>query len=927
MPEPSDAMTTPPPLVVPLRALDRADLSLAGGKAANLGEMLRGGLPVPDGFCVTTAAYAEVAAGAGIGPLLDELAATPATDGERLRELAARVAAALRDAPIPPGIVRAIREAAGALGPETPVAVRSSATAEDLPFASFAGLQDTMLHVVGSEAVLAAVRRCWASLWTERATVYRARNGIDQRGVRLAVVVQRMVDARMAGVLFTADPIDGRRGRAVIDASFGLGEAVVSGAVNPDHYAVDAATGTILERRLGDKRVAIVAETGGGVRRVVAATDDDRSALSDGQLRELARLGQRAEALFGSPQDVEFAIDAEGAIWLVQSRPITTLFPLPADAPRDPDDLRVYFSINVAQGVFRPFTPMGEQALRMFASAAAGMAGVPPADAATGPGVLHTAANRLFLDATGAVRSKPGRRVLLGLLGQGEARSADLLRPLTADPRLAVRPTPRRAFVVAARLLAATRLPLRVVGALANPARARGRLQALETAIREDPGPPPDAGVAARIGYAERALLRWPPRILAAALPVMLAGVGSFALANRLLGDLATADERDAVKRALPHNPTTEMDLALWDLARQAAADPEVAAWLRGRSAEDLARDFARGAVPDGFGSAFAAFLARYGHRAVAEIDLGVPRWAEDPAPLFTVLANHLRLEPGQAPPDARFREAARRAEATAAEISERAARRSPWRGRAVRFLLGRGRELAGLREMPKFLFVLLLARVRADLARVGDDLARVGRIDRGDDVFFLTLPELRRLAAGSLPDPRGLVRERRARHAEEMRRRHVPRLLLSDGTEPAEPAAALAERSGVLRGAAASAGRVAGRARVVFDPATAHLDPGDILVAPSTDPGWTPLFLTAGGLVMEMGGAMSHGSVVAREYGIPAVVGVAGATGRIRDGQRVVVDGTAGTVELLAEQPQPTVIAVPTVSDGGNAAMRPGIA
>lgn len=421
------------PIVVSLDVLGRDDLSLAGGKAANLGELLRTALPVPPGFCVTTAAYGRMAERAELGPLLEELASVTPGEVERLAALADAIRQRLLAAPISDDIALPIREAVAALGPSLPVAVRSSATAGDLPFASFAGQQDTYLNIVGAEAVLDAVRRCWASLWTERAVVYRARIGIDQQTVRLAVVVQSLVDAAVAGVLFTANPVTGRRGQIVIDASPGLGEAVVSGAVNPDHFVLDAATGEILERRLGDKRMAILPAPDGGLRRV--ETDAGAAAcLSDQYLRTLARLGQRVETHFSAPQDLEFALDHGGKFWLTQARPITTLFPLPDTVPSDPRDLRVYFNFNVFQGVFRPFTPMGVQAFRLIASSFAALAGAPPRDPVAGPAVLAEAAGRLFADMTGPVRSPVGRRLFAAALAQVEARSEPLLRVLLADP-------------------------------------------------------------------------------------------------------------------------------------------------------------------------------------------------------------------------------------------------------------------------------------------------------------------------------------------------------------------------------------------------------------------------------------------------------------------------------------------------------------
>src|SRR6185503_13040482 len=296
-------------VVLEFAAIDADALALVGGKAANLGILTRAGLPVPPGVCVTTEAYRQVAAGAALNPILDAIAATPATDTARLASLAAKARAALVDAPVPDDLVRAIVAGYAQLGSNVPVAVRSSATAEDLPFASFAGQQDTYLNIVGASAVVAAVRRCWASLWTDRAVSYRATQGIDPHTVRLAVVIQQMVDAEIAGVLFTANSVTGRRRQAVIDASPGLGEAVVSGAVNPDHFVVNTDTGEIVERRLGDKRVVIRARKDGGTEHVERTAVND-ACVTDEQIRALAALGARVEAHYGAPQDTEWAIDA-----------------------------------------------------------------------------------------------------------------------------------------------------------------------------------------------------------------------------------------------------------------------------------------------------------------------------------------------------------------------------------------------------------------------------------------------------------------------------------------------------------------------------------------------------------------------------------------------------------------------------------------
>src|SRR2546421_3479051 len=422
--------------VLPFRALHRDMLALVGGKAANLGELTNARLPVPPGFCVTTAAYALVATDAGLQSVLDTHATSQAGEGgdaQRLTDMAQAARHCMLAATIPTEIADAITGGYGVLGSgePIPVAVRSSATAEDLPFASFAGQQDTSLNIVGVEAVLDAVRRCWASLWTDRAVSYRESLGLDQSSVKLAVVVQRMIESSVAGGLFTAHPVTGKRRQAVIDANPGLGEAVVSGATNPDHFVVNTATGEIIERRLGDKRVVISGTAGGGTLRSEASDGSKEACLTDDQIRSLAELGAHVEAYSGSPQDTEWAIDPEGVLWLTQSRPITTLYPLPTNTLASDEELRVYFSFNVFQGVYRPFTPAGLSTLRLIASGIAAGFGYRQPDPFSGPPVVIEVGQRLFLDVTPALRNTLGRRALIGAANNGRAPSAPLFTLLT----------------------------------------------------------------------------------------------------------------------------------------------------------------------------------------------------------------------------------------------------------------------------------------------------------------------------------------------------------------------------------------------------------------------------------------------------------------------------------------------------------------
>ncbi len=854
-----------------MRTIDLAELSAdrlpdVGGKAANLGELIAGGFAVPDGFCVPTAAY-RIAVDGGLPPVQGADAAA--------------VRAAVLAVPMPDAVAVSIREAYARMGSDVPVAVRSSATAEDLPGASFAGQQDTYLNVVGIDAVLDAVHRCWASLWTDRAVAYRASQGIDDADVALAVVVQRMVQARTAGVLFTADPVTGRRRQAVIDAAPGLGEAVVSGSVDPDHFVVDTATGRVLERTVG------------------AAGS---YCLDDAQVRQLAVLGDRIEAAFGAPQDIEWAFDPAGRLWVTQSRPITTLFPVPERTrSAGTTGLRAFFCITLAQGLHRPITPMGIATFRVIGGCFLCLAGHPPARIVDGPGGLSVAADRVFADFTPVVRSRIGRAIAPPMLDVMEARSAVVFRRLFEDPGFPLVPGSRRAGVRAIlHVLVQTRAPLVAARALIRPPAAIRAAQRSLARIESAPLPPVDAPVGRRVDAAVGLVVDAFP-LAPGTLPGAAVGFAALGLVWRLLRGEITSGDVETVLRGAPDNVTTEMDLRLWDLAVAVRSDGASAEVFDLLEAHQLVERYRAGTLPPVLQRGMAGFLQRYGQRAVAEIDLGMPRWSEDPAHLFGVLAGYLRLDAAAVTPSQRFADGAREAEAMVRTLVGRARRRSRLRGAVVSFCLSRTRALVGLREMPKFLMITALARARGVLGGIGDQMAASGALDTAGDVFFLDLDEVKAVAAGR--DLRSEIADRRSRYQRELGRRHVPRVVLSDGTEPESVADAGAIREpGTLVGTAASAGSVTGIARVVLDPVGARLEPGEILVAPSTDPGWTPLFLTAGGLVMEMGGANSHGSVVAREYGIPAVVGVPDATHLIATGMRLAVDGATGVVRVMDE-------------------------
>jgi len=899
------------PYILTLSALNRNDLPRAGGKGANLGEMLAAGLPVPSGFCILTDAYRDFVAANHLGEVIArECVAADVTDPAALEKASSVIRARFEGSHLLPGL---IEEISAAYLNYWKVAVRSSATAEDLPDLSFAGQQDTYLNVIGENALLNAVVRCWGSLWTARAIGYRARNGIGQNDVALAVVVQAMIPSEAAGVLFTANPLSGKRTEIVIDATLGLGEALVSGKVEPDHYVV--AAGKISEKRLGAKALSIRGLEGGGTQ-TMDEQAAERQALPDAVILELARLGQQAAQHFGSPQDVEWGW-AEGRLWLVQSRPVTSLFPLP-EHHRGPDHLMVLMNFGAVQGVMAPITPLGRD---VFFKIVVSMAHLFGSDwNAETQTLVYEAAERLFIDLNGALRHPTGRKITLAFLPAVEPGSMGVLKTYLDDPRLAPHESGWKLGTRLRLLRILGPNVLRVIANLLFPAARRRHFQnRIEQVVRDFQQErqrmahtPVEA-----VAFVEHALWSMPQRMFLRLVGAVVSGQVAFQGLRRLVGGLPGGDHLALeVMRGLPHNVTTEMDLALWQTARAIQQDAEGRAYFEAHPAQALAAAYQGDEMPPAVQATVEKFMRLYGVRGVGEVDLGRKRWREDPTPVMQSLSSYLQIDQTDAAPDAVFARGAVAAQAAVKELQAklRAVKGGWWKAPLAGWLAQRARELAGLRETPKFTIIRIYGEMRGALLDAGTAWAAAGWLERAGDIQFLRLAELARLGKetaaqaengteAAKADWRNLVAERRSRYAHEQQRRQAPRLLIGDGTAVYEGVGGYA-RDGdkVLLGSPVSSGQVEGRVHVVLDPYGAQLLPGEILVCPGTDPAWTPLFLSAGGLVMEVGGLMTHGSVVAREYGIPAVVGVGQATLRLRTGMRVRVDGSAGTVAILDE-------------------------
>jgi pyruvate,water dikinase len=631
-------------------------------------------------------------------------------------------------------------------------------------------------------------------------------------------------------------------------------------------------------------------------------------ALPDSEILALAELSRRVAVEFGAPQDIEWAW-AGGQLSLLQSRPITSLYPLPADLP--PEPLRVMFSFGAVQGLLDPLTPLGQDSLRFVIAGAGRVLGY-RVDYAT-QGIFRLAGERIWVEITPVLRNSLGRRAAREALRLVEPSVGQALATLLDDPRLAPTahgPAPRTLLRVLPRLLPIAGLVLRYLlephgRRLAALRETEAFLAELEARCRVSGDP--RAKLAQRVALL-RELSHAFPQAIPRLITGLVAGMMSFNLLRvfsaRVLRHRTDLDAARLVleaTRGLPNNVTTEMDLQLWETARAIRQDPAEAERFLASPAEQLAADCLAGRLPAQTQRAADAFLARYGARGLGEIDFGRPRWRDDPTPLMQALQSYLRIADERLAPDAVFaRGAAAGVEALTTLATAARSTRAGWlKARVISALGGRMRALMGLRESPKFFIVRLIEILRRGLLESGQELATAGVLARPDDVVWLRLEELEALARGADQDWRGLVAERRAVFAREKRRRQIPRVLLSDGRALYEGLGAAAPDN-MIRGDPVSPGVAEGAVRVVLDPAGAQLAPGEILVCPGTDPSWTPLFLAAGGLVTEVGGMMTHGSVVAREYGIPAVVSVDRATQRLRTGQRVRVDGSAGQILML---------------------------
>ncbi|MFI0216501.1 rifamycin-inactivating phosphotransferase [Streptomyces lydicus] len=862
--------------VLDLQEIDETQVAVVGGKGAHLGGLSRiEGIRVPAGFCVTTDAFRRIMAEApSIDDGLDQLSRLDPDDREAIRTLSAQIRRAIEEIALPGDVAAAITRALGQLGEQAAYAVRSSATAEDLPTASFAGQQDTYLNVVGSTAILQHVSRCWASLFTERAVTYRQRNGIDHRTVHMAVVVQQMVFPHAAGILFTADPVTGNRKVATVDAGFGLGEALVSGLVNPDVFKVRH--GEVVAKTIAAKQRAIRALPAGGTQEVaIDAQRQEQPALTDGQAVQLVQLGRRIEAHFGRPQDIEWCLVDEG-FQIVQSRPITTLFPIPET---DDQENHVYVSVGHQQMMTNPMKPLGLSMWQLTAM-------VP----------MHEAGGRLFVDVTRRLASPASRAGLLDLVGRGDPLVRDALETvLDHDDFVPSLPDAGPGGPAAGGAAAPIETDPALVTELIE--RSQASVAALERDIRTKTGP-------ALFDFLLEAFEEH-KRVLSDPLSIraIMAGMeATWWLNDKLQEWLGEKNAADTLTLSAPDNVTSEMGLALLDVADVIRRHAEVVAFLQGvEYAGDAAflDELAKLAGGTEARDAIETYLDRYGMRCVGEIDITRPRWRERPTTLVPVILDNVRnFEPGAA--ERRFEQGRQKAQKKEQDVLSRlrALPDGDRKADETKRMIDRVRTFIGYREYPKYGIVSRYFVYKQALMEEAERLVQAGVLPEKEDIFYLTFQELHDVVRSHQVDDQ-IVQQRKDAFRS-YQALTPPRVLTSDGEAVTGAYRRDDVPAGALIGLPVSAGTIEGRARVILDMADADLEAGDILVTTFTDPSWTPLFVGIAGLVTEVGGLMTHGAVIAREYGLPAVVGVEQATRLIRDGQRIRVHGTGGYIEIL---------------------------
>lgn len=862
--------------------IDKTKPAVAGGKGANLGELSSiEGLHVPAGFCITTEAYKKIIEETlAMKELLKQLSLITVGERDKIVKLSSEIRQVIEGASLPQDLQAEIAQYLSGFGENNAYAVRSSATAEDLPTASFAGQQDTYLNISGKEAILTHIRKCWASLFTERAVTYRLQNGFDHRKVHLAVIVQKMVFPETAGIMFTADPVTSNRKVISIDASFGLGEALVSGLVNADTYQVR--DGRVTGKKISTKKLAVYPLPDGGTHeQALAPVLQNQQALTDEQILGLARIGRQLEAHFGCPQDIEWCV-ADGSIYIVQSRPITTLYPIPEV---NDEDNHVYVSVGHQQMMTDAMKPLGLSFFLLTTSAPMVQAG-----------------GRLFVDVAYNLASPSSRDMIINVLGQSDPLIKDALISIMERGDF-IKSLPHEEKTPNSGKSKKIMLPEGFRGQFeCDPAivanliaSSRASIEQVKQTIQTKSG----TDVFDFILEDLEQLKKWitDPQNLG----VIMAAIDASTWINEKMHLwLGEKNAADTLSQSVPNNITSAMGLELLDVADVIRPYPEVIAYLQQVKEEGFLEQLDKLKGGPETRNAIEAYLTKYGMRCAGEIDITKPRWREKPATLIPMILSNLKNFAPNASKQ-KFEQGRQEALQKEQELVERLKQlpEGEQKAKETKHMIDLIRTFIGYREYPKYGMINRYFVYKQALLQEAAQLVQAGVLREKEDSYYLTFEELREVVRTGKVDYQ--IISKRQEEYQGYEKLTPPRVLTSDG----EVVTGKYKRENLpaeaLAGLAVSAGVIEGRARVIVNIADADLAEGDILVTAFTDPSWTPLFVSIKGLVTEVGGLMTHGAVIAREYGLPAVVGVENATKLIKDGQRIRVNGTEGYVETLA--------------------------
>ncbi|MFZ7104124.1 MAG: phosphoenolpyruvate synthase [Peptococcaceae bacterium] len=861
-----------------------AHLPEVGGKGANLGKLSEiPGIQVPEGFCVTTEAYKRtMECNKEFSSLLDQLSQLKVTEKEKIEEISKKIREVIEGAEIIKEIEEAIRENISKLGEKHAYAVRSSATAEDLPTASFAGQQDTYLNIIGKDAILQHVRKCWVSLFTDRAVIYRIQNNFEHDKVYLSVVVQKMIFPQVSGIMFTADPITSNRKVLSIDAGFGLGEALVSGFVNADIYKVR--NGKIINKKISTKKVGIYGlEYGGTEERTIDIQKQDTQTLTDEQILQLETLGRGIEKHFSGPQDIEWCL-FEGKFYIVQSRPITTLYPVPENDGKN----RVYVSLGHLQMMTDDIKPLGMSFCQML-SFWFGQNLVP-------------AGGRLFIDGTYDLTSPIGRNILISSTGNGDVLMKNaLVNLLNRKDFIKGMPKGKGSVITGSGALGWIIPAIKVY-------RKNDIKKIVEETIayNEDLIKDMEQKIQQVSGDALMEFILNDTKELKSTLTgiknMRLMLVGGFVsnwINKKMKKYLGEKNAADTLSKSVLNNVTSEMGLELLDIADIARKYPDVVEYFHRVNEETFINDLCKLEGGDRVWDSMKKFLEKYGMRCPGEIDITKPRWIEKPTALIPIILSNINSSKGNSGSD-KFEQGRREAEEKEMALLRRLEELAGGKRKAKKAerMISVLRNVIGFREYPKYSFIKRFQIYKNVLLKEADILVQNGVIKERGDIFYLYFDELREVIRTKKLDY-SIITKRREDYAF-YEKLTPPRVMTSEGEIIFGEYNAGNIPQGALAGVGVSAGSIEGRARVVLKAEDAIIEEGDILVTAFTDPSWTPLFVSVKGLVTEVGGLMTHGAVITREYGLPGVVGVENATKHIKDGQQIRVNGTEGYVEIL---------------------------